>query len=330
MLLPIITRVAAETGIDLVQDRQVLVDIFNAACRIFHQELESTKMYREVTLIVPPDCIASLPAYIGEVKGIREHSTEQIVPLNSIGVPRYTNKTLLYKIKNWRDMGDSPVQQNLVLVGPLTLTCPGVESTPAIVQIRGQTSNANSLEESVTMTSESMTTSNQFGPRIDNIASFSARNSDITITDGNGNVLAVLWNSAQKTRYKLIDVSQIFWSMSDTISGNTFMDVYYKVPFILAKNDTDSFGGGDDYDEAIREMMLHLNYKTQAGKEQQSKDALMRADQILKSVKDGTEDGIHKKINWGRNRFYGLFTRGRHRMSGNDYGMEINDCYDSI
>jgi len=329
MLYPVIKRVAAETGIDLAQDRAVLVDYFNAACRIFHYELESNKMFREVTLVVPPDKIISLPSFIGEVKGLRVHTTEMLVPLQSLNVPRYTNSTLLYKIKNWRDLGDSPISTNLTNIGPLTVTCPAIENTPVTIKISGQTNAASKLEEDLVITSTSMTTVNMFGPLIFSIACFDDRNNDITISDNQGNVLAVLGNKEQKTRYKLMDVSQIFWPASDTIDGNSFIDVCYKLPFLLCKNDTDSFSGGDDYDEAIYHMMLHLNYLTQGGKDAQAQAELARATQILKSVKDGTETGMHKKLNWGRNKYYGIFTRGRHRMSGNDYGMYYADICDN-
>lgn len=328
MLLDVITRVAADTGIDLTRQRSELLSLYNAASRMFHNQLQSNKMYREVTLVVPPDQIISLPPYIGEIKGLRVHTTEMLIPLQTLNVPRYTNSTLLYKIKNWRDLGDSPVQTNLTVVGQLTLACNNIENPPAIVKITGQTNNANKVEEVVTMSSNVITTQNQFGPRIDIIASFSSRLNDITIQDLNGNTLAVLFNQYSKTRYKLIDVSQIFWPMSDTIGGQSFIDVCYKLPFLLAKNDTDSFAGGDDYDEAMYHMCMHLHYLPMGGKENQSAQELARATMLLKSVKDGTEDGVHKKINWGRNKFYSLFTRGRHRMSGNDYGMYFCDLVD--
>ncbi len=326
MLYPVIQRVSAETGIDLVQQRSTLVDYFNQASRIFHAELDANKMYREVTLVVPADKVVSLPSFIGEVKGIRIHSTEILVPLQSINVPRYSNSTLVYKIKNWRDLGNSPILRNLTVIAPFTLTCAAVEDEPAVVKICGQTNAASKLEEEITLNATSVTTTNQFGPQIFSIASFSARDNDITITDNLGVVVAVLGNKEQKTRYKLIDVSQIFWPLNDTAGGDSFIDVCYKLPFILAKNDTDSFAGGDDYDEAIYHMMLHLNYMTLGGKEQMALAELTRATQLLKAMKDGSEPGIQHKLNWGRNKYYGLFLNGRNRMGGNDYGI-FDDMY---
>ena len=325
MLYPIIKRVSAETGIDLVQDRVVLVDYFNAACRVFHGELEANKMFREVTLVVPPDKIISLPSFIGEIRGIRIHSSEQLVPLHMMNTPRYSNSTLAYRVKNWRDLGDSPVQCNLTNVGPLTLTCSNVEATPVTVQIAGQTSSASKLEESILVNATTVTTVNQFGPTIFSIACFGDRNNDITISDSQGNVLAVLGNKDSKTRYKLMDVSQIYWPTSDTSAGNFFADILYKLPFVNCKNDTDSFAGGDDYDEAIYNMMMHLNFAAQGGKDQQANAALGRAMQLLKAAKDGSEEGVHKKLQWGRNKFYDLFKKGRH-MRHMGYVSDSTDC----
>jgi hypothetical protein len=328
MLLNIITRVAADTGIDLVQQRNILVSIFNAASKIFHHELDSNKMYREVTLVVPPDKVISLPSYIGEVKGLRVHSTEMLVPLNTINIPRYSNSTLLYKIKNWRDLGDSAICQNLSAQAPFTITVSSVESTPVTLYIAGQTPYANRLEEALVINGTNLNTLNAFGPRIDQIACFDPRTVDITILDSTGYPTAVLGTDQQRTRYKLMDVSQIFWPMNDTVEGNSFIDVCYKLPFKLLYNNTDSFAMTDDYDEALYHMCMHLHYLTQGGKEQMAMNELQRATQLLKASKDGTEMGVQKKLNWGRNKFYSIFTRGRHRLSGNDYGMYFADLVD--
>jgi hypothetical protein len=321
MLYTVIARVSAETGISLTEQRDVLLNLWNAACRIFYAELEVNTMYQEVTLVVPPDKVCSLPYFIGEIKGIRIHSSELLVPLDTINVPRYTNSTVTYRIRNWRDLGDRAICCNLTTVAPLTLTCASIETTPVIVKISGQTDAAVKIEEEILVNATTVQSVNQFGPRIDSIACFSDRDNDIIVTDVNGTMIATLGNDQEKTRYKIIDVSQIFWPANDTTEGDSFIDVCYKVPFVLGKNDTDSFGGGDDYDEAIYHMMLHLNFMNQGGKDTLAAAQLVRAMQLLKAAKDGAEGGFHKKLNWGRNKFYGLFKRHRGSYLGNDYNV---------
>jgi len=93
------------------------------------------------------------------------------------------------------------------------LTCPS--SSPPMLE--------------VTMNAASKTTVNLFGPQIYNIACLSPdRTADISISDANGNLLAVLYNMDNQTRYKVIDVSTFPWGYADA-SGNNLVDVLFKV-----------------------------------------------------------------------------------------------------
>ena len=328
MFLDIITRIAADTGLDVVQQRTTLGRITNHASKALHHMLECNKIFREVSLEVPPDKIITLPDYIGDIRGLRIHTTEMPFDLKAMAVPRYSNNTLQYKIKNWRDLGDSSLHTNLKVVGPLTFTANGVETIPAIIVVSGQSDNANRIEEQVTMSVASTSTIANFGLRIDSIACFSQRVFDITVTDDQGNEIAILLNNQNKTRYKLIDVSQIFWPMSDTVDGMSIIDVLYKLPFAAMINDSDSFTGGDDYDDALYHYGMYLYLLPIQGKEQDSQMELSRAILSIKSVKDGTEDMIDKKLNFGRGKFFDLFKRRRGNMVGDTWGYPYDYPYD--
>jgi hypothetical protein len=328
MLLDIITRLSVDTSLDVVQQRAALTNLANHSGKALHQMLECNKIFREISLEVPPDKLITLPEYIGEIRGLRIHTTEMPFDLKAMAVPRYSSQTLQYKIKNWRDLGDSPLQRNLTLVGPLTFTSAAIETVPAVIIVTGQTDNSNRIEERVTMDTVSESTTNNFGLRIDNIACFSQRQYDITVTDDAGNIVAILANNKNRTRYKLIDVSQIFWPMSDTIDGMSIIDVLYKVPFSPFINDTDSFSAGDDYDDAIFHYGMYLYYLPMSGKENDSNMEFQRAILSIKSVKDGTEDAIDKKLNFGRGKFYDLFKIHRGNMVGDTWGYPYDYPYD--
>ena len=64
-------------------------------------------------------------------------------------------------------------------------------------------------------------------------------------------LLAILANCDNKTRYKMIDVSQFGWPQ-DTGNDDTtsFIDILYKVPLRQLTQSSDSFPAGDDYDIA--------------------------------------------------------------------------------
>jgi hypothetical protein len=328
MLLDIITRLAADTSLDVVQQRTTLVNIANHSAKAIHHMLECNRIFKEVSLEVPPDKLITLPYYIGEIRGLRIHTTEMPFDLKAMAVPRYSNSTLQYKIKNWRDLGDSPLHTNLTVVGPLTFTAASVEAQPITIIVTGQSDDANRIEEKVILDVTSKSTTHNFGLRIDTIACFTPRQYDITVTDDQGNEVATLFNNQSKTRYKLIDVSQIFWPMSDTIDGMSIIDVLYKMPFFPLINDTDSFSAGDDYDDAIYHYGFYLYLLPMAGKEQDAQQEFQRAILSIKSIKDGTEDAIDKRLNFGRNKFFDLFKRRRGNMVGDTWGYPYDYPYD--
>jgi len=312
MLIDVLTRLSADTGLSADQKRNTLLQLLQTSAREMHKELECTKIYREITLAVPVDKLVSLPSFIGELRGTRMHTNELPFNRDSIGSPRYVTNTLEYKFKNWRDLGDSPVQVLPEEIGQITLSCDSVEDTTVSVLIGGESPGSSFVEESVLMNAVSKTTTRLFGPMIFSIACASKdRLYDITIKDVIGNELAILGNNQQKTRYKIIDVSQVFWTL-DTSAGESLIDVLYKLPAYNLTRDSDSFYAGDDFDEAWYNMAMFFFLKPLQNRLQDAMTHRAAALDFVRSAKDSTEDGIIKKLSFGRNRFYGLFRKYRY------------------
>lgn len=311
MLIDVLTRLSADTGYHLTDQRASLINLTNRAADTIHKMLECNKMFREVTLVVSPDSVVTLPSYIGEIRGLRMHTNELPFDLHSIGSPRYTSSTLSFKFKNWRDLGESVVHTLPTLVGQLTIESNVVETTPVQLLISGQTNLAARIEETITLNAASKTTVNLFGPQIYKIACLTERTGDIVIKDANGTEIATLYNTENQTRYKLIDVSQVFWTL-DTAAGESFIDLCYKVKASRLIKDTDSFYAGDDYDNAWYHMAMHHYFSPLTGREVDSTTQHSLSVVALQSIKDGSEQEIVKKATFGRNKFYGLFRKYRY------------------
>lgn len=311
MLIDVLTRVSADTGLHATQKRSTLISLLQNAAIAIHDRLECSKLYREVTLAVMPNSVVSLPTFIGELKGMRMHTNELPFELHSIGQPRYMQTTLGYKFKNWRDLGESCVQTLPSIVGPLILVSGGIETIPAVVTISAQTATALRIEESVTVDQSPKPTVNLFGPQIYEIACPVERNYDITINDGNNLPIAILYNNFRKTRYKIVDVSQIFWTL-DTATGESLIDVLYKLPKTRLFRDTDTFYAGDDYDDTWYNMAMHFYFKPINNRQDDSKNFFVMAMQAIDAAKDSTESGIIKRVSFGRNRFYNIFKKYRY------------------
>ena len=323
MLLDIIINVAADSGLHPVQQRETLVNIINRAAKELHHQLECNNILREISLVVPPDKVIALPAYVGEVRGLRIHMTETPFDLQSLAVPRYKNSTLRYRIRCWRDLGFSAISMNPSVIAPLGIAVPSPDPDSTLI-IVGQTNHAERVEERIPLTDTNLLTANAFGPKIYTIACFNPREQDIQILDDNGNEIAILYNDQKNTRYKIIDVSQVFWPITDTIDGNSVIDVLYKLPFRPLKNDTDSFSAGDDYDNAIYYLAMYVYLLPIAGKEQDAQMNLKQAYISLKGVQTGEEEGIEKKLNFGRGKFLDLFKHGRRSPVNDQYGYPYN------
>lgn len=295
MLLDVLTRVAADSGYHVTQDRAALVRLLNQSAQELHAKLECNKIYKEVTLAVPINKLVSLPSFIGELRGMRENTTDSPFNLAPLMSPRYVSGAWDWRVRNWRDVSESAMHTLPSAIGALTLTAPALESTNAVVSISGATANAQRIEESVTMSSTTKVTTNLFTTDIATIASFSTRVNNITIKDSAGIEIAVLYNDESKTRYKIVDVAEVFWA-SDTASDESLIDVAYKVkPFTLSR-DTDSFYAGDDYDEAWYNMSMATYVKPLQGREA---DFVRYSGAGLASIianKGTTESAMVKKI----------------------------------
>lgn len=311
MLYDVLLRLAANTGLHVTQQRASLVKLLQQSSDELYAMLECNKIYREITLMVPPDSVVALPSFIGEPRGMRMHTNEIPFDLHALSAPRYTSGTFEFKYKNWRDKGDSAIQFIPTTVGQLTFTTQTIESTPVSILVSAQTNKANRIEEAVVMDALTKTTTNLFGPRFDSIACMATRSSDIVVTSALNEQIAILYNTDKKTRYKLVDVSQVFWSL-DSADGETAVDVCYKIPKSVLLNDSDSFYAGDDFDNAWYNMAMYFYLKPLQGQEDKAMQA--KADAILacQSAKDSGEGQIIKKLTFGRNKFFDLFRRHRY------------------
>lgn len=316
MLLDVLTRVAADSGYHATQDRTALVRLLNAAAKELHSKLECNKIYREVTLAVPQNKLVSLPSFIGELRGMRENTTDSPFSLTPLMSPRYVSGAWDWRVRNWRDISESPVHTLPALTGLLTLSSQVAEN--AVVIINGSTSNSQRIEESVTLDVTSVNTTNLFTSDIITIASFSTRAYNITITDANGNEIAILYNNETKTRYKIVDVAEVFWA-TDTAALESLVDVAYKIKPTFLDKDTDSFYAGDDYDEAWYNLSMALYVKPLQGREA---DYARYAGSALASVisnKGTSESAEVKKIYRGPVKYGIANTIGRNWPVYEDY-----------
>lgn len=323
MLIKILERLAKDTGFDLVTQRASLVELAQNAAIELHKTLDCNRLDREVTLVVPVNKFVSLPSFVGDVKGIRQHNAELLVNYHGINQPRYTSYTWKYQYKNWRDMGESPVHTIPSSQHAVYFLAAGLESPLAEVTITGHSDiSINTSETVVVSTTNGPFTVRLFGPEIYSIVSLSRRTYDIQVFEDETDIeLAVLYANEQSTSYKIIDVSQLY-QPNDTVDASnnpaSLIDVGYKVRPTLLQNDADMFyTNNNDYDDAWFNKAMELFCRPLQGREADTAKYAAASLVTGKNDKSSTENSIEKKVVWGRNKYHGLFNRYRSGYSPN-------------
>lgn len=303
MLYDVLTRVASDTGLLPNDNRTRLVDLLNRSAKEIYNRLECNKIYFERTVLVPRNKIITLPSYVGELQGMRTSISEMPFDLYGFSTPRYVKKTWEHMWTNWRDMGESPIMQLPSLVGPLTFSS-NIETPPITITVAGQTDKATRIEERILLNLDVKQSTNLFGPQIYSISCLSPnRTSDITISDANGVILAVLSNCDNKTRFKMIDVSQFGWPQDSGDGTSTFVDILYKVPLRRLTQDSDAFPAGDDYDNAWYYGAMWQYYLNSQNKAADATASMAQMLVSLNATKDGSEQQIMEKLQFGRNKY---------------------------
>lgn len=310
MLIEVMTQLSADTGIHLEQKRPTLIELLNKGGRELHKQVECLKINREVTLVVAPNKIVSLPQFIGELRGTRISCWDEPFDVHAGIRPRYVTNTLGYKYKNWRDLGELPFHTTPTITGVISLIATGVESTPVIVKINGESDKAAQVEEEITMSAVEADGITVFTPNIRSITcATKGRIYNIVVYDENETEIAILYNNQARTRYKIIDVSQLCWPTNDTAAGESLVDVMYKVPYELLFNDSDSFPAGDDYDEAWYNMCMYYHFSPMENRINQALAHRAAAIDFCRSAKESGEQGVMKKISFGRSKYHGYFNQ---------------------
>lgn len=301
MLIDILNRFCEDTGYNPVSQRAIALTILRNAAKQLYDVMECNRIYREVTLVVPRNKVVSLPSSVGDLRGMRAHTADYPFDLHSMSSPRYVSSLFGYKRNNWRDLGLSVVHTLPAQVGQLTFETAVVES--ASILISGETSNAARLEETLILNASPKSSVNSYTVNLFAIACKGERTANIVVKDADSNEIAVLYNTDEETRYRLADVSEVFWSV-DTSNDETLVDVLYKNPLGKLLKDADQFPAGSDYDDAWYNMAMHLFYSPMENRGDDSTRHRGLALAAATSTKNGVEQNEVKKVSFGRNKFY--------------------------
>lgn len=285
------------------------LDYINRAAKDLYNSLESDSMMRESVLVVESGLQMSLPTFMGELRGLRQHEWFNTIPINEIGVPRFSSNTWKYRWNNWTYKGKKSLANSITNASLLVFIAPVVEDVPVVINIVGKTGASNRIQETVTLNGTTVATVNSYS-EVESITCFTNRTYDVCIQDINGNTLAFLYNNEPKTQYIIVDISRYSFQSPNGAGCANLVEVLYKDKFKKFANLADEFNA-DGYDDAINYLALSLWCQ---GKENKEQDAILyqtKALQVTNNNITNDERGQVLKIVHAPNSTYQVFKRFR-------------------
>ena len=241
-------------------ERPVLLRFLNEAADELYAQSDMAGSWVEQAFKVNGDQTIAMPHYVGNIRAIREY--QSLIPWNIQQMrPRYN-------VSNWSDFwrtfrlkGKQALEKTITNQAPVVFKVSAVETPPVVITITGSTPNASSVTEQVTINATSVSSVNDW---IDITAlNKSGVNSyDITVSDVDGNPLAVLHNNEKNSTYQIVDVSTCPWLNNTQSAQDHYVEVLYKKKLPYLSADGDEFPA-QGYDNVIVNKMLQLWFEEQ-------------------------------------------------------------------
>src|SRR5437773_3360778 len=286
--------------------RELLVGIINKAAEEIYTSTDLDGSHREqVFSATLTEQQVAFPYYVGRVRGVRHFHTKRLLTLEDFQ-PRYQtyNDGWMKNILSWRIKHKSALARELSTASRLVLSIPLPEDQRFSVFITGSTANSDRVSEEVVFNIGDVVkqTSKQFTgfPGIRLLRKDSVTAYNLSITDVEGSLLAVIPNSELESRYTIVHVTETAPSL--TVGQAFCYEVLYKLRFTPFQNDYDEFPC-EGYDKAIYWKTMEHITATREGQEQRAILANQKCESILAQIAADSEVGKTQRLNYVRNRF---------------------------
>lgn len=304
-------------------ERSVLLRFLNEAAIELYSQSDMAGSLIEQVFKVNGDQTIALPGYVGQLRAMREFNSHIPWHINQMR-PRYNINNWKDMWRQWRIKGQSSLIRSVRNQGPLTITVPVVETPVITVTVAGPTATAANLTELVTLSTTSVTTTNNFNDVTLAIKN-RVNNYDVSVTDMDGMVLTVIQNNLLEASYLVVDVSTLPWLNSTSTKQEHYAEVLYKKALPWLSNDGDEFPARG-YDPILVNKMLQL-WAEEQGKIDLAAAYDAKATRSLARKHEEENRATEDQVSFATNGHDELLTRlrtnrpGRHHASIYPYGI---------
>lgn len=320
----IIRRVAKYAGMTAyntnLAQRAVLLDIINQAADEIYSRGDLPIQLREVYIRSTSNKELTLPTFVGELRAIRSSFWNDKWELQSMA-QRYMQSEWKTTWKNWRIVGESPVNADIANASPGTIEIAAADPT-VVVTLVGETNDSNRAKETVILSSTSVAWTKSYFSYL-RIYKNKITDTNIILKDNAGLELAILYADQLESRYLIVDVSQYpDLTGSECPDGTYAMEVLYKPRRNILYYDEDCFPL-DGYDNIIVLKAKQILTEDEEGKEDRAFLMHQKSEMRLTQTIEDKSGPIQKRVRFKRNSMLGLFSR---RYPSGAYAAEPYYC----
>lgn len=253
----ILRRISSEEGYGNLssnaEQRQRLIDHINRAAQYLWDALEMQNTDMELSTYVDMGAELIAPAYVNRLIAVR--FTHNQTPWDVTDLrPRYSNTPWTEKWNHFREK--KPTTLAVRITTPTTLTFEGA-ADDTVLSVTGPTSNAQQVNETITMNATSKTTSNIFTANPYTISKPAKSTQNIIVKDQDGTEIGVIYNNLPRAFYRVFDVS-----VYPTVSWGNFqypVQILYQEALPRLEDNADEFPipGWDEFlIEKTKQLLL--------------------------------------------------------------------------
>ena len=319
----ILDQIGAKMGLSPTDEgqRNVMLRFVNEAATELYHMSDMAGCLEEQYFKINPNQTLALPAYVGQIRAMREAYHQQALTLSQMR-PRYNQFNWEGEWKNWRVKGLQTLQTSLTNQSNLIISVAQVENPPTTVNITGPTIGAGHTSETIVMTQTNMQTVNQYLD-VKSFTKTAVNEYDVILSDIDGNPISYIPNDQLKAQFQIVDISTSPWYPPNINPLLGWVEVLYKKALPWFHNDNDEFPAVG-YDNIIVNKCLQLYYEEQ-NNPQLAMAYYQKANQSLAQIHEdanrGTDDVVamvahphdqmNHRVGFGRDWRYAYRITGR-------------------
>lgn len=258
----ILSQVGPKVGLDPAneQQRDTMLRILNEAAVELYAENDAVGTLGECLFKINGDQTIAFPAFLGYLRAAREWDSRIPWHINQMR-PRYNVANWKDCWRNYRIKNRHALHKTLTNSAPIVLTVPVVENPPIEITVAGPTATATSARETIVMDAVTKSATLNFLD-VELLLKDRVNEYDITVSDADGEEIAVIPNNQLESLYLHVDVSTFPFQNSDVSTQSHWMEVLFKKTMPVLSNDADEFPA-KGFDNVLIDKWLEIYFQEQ-------------------------------------------------------------------